>query len=182
MEQQELLRTAMFRFGMNRDQFANRIGTNKRTLDKWLLPVGSNDFREMPSVASKYVEELFNSYRIRFDISPLGIYHEGVSIVGENAMSYKTLVPAQDWVCVVFPVAPRNELVVWRVAVWALTEEGEVVGLISVPGGGEDDEVMGKTCGLIPPPPLRSVYKHISELDKNEQTVLMSGKPLKIEP
>lgn len=181
MDQQELLRAAMLRFGMSRDQFAHRLEASRRTLDKWLLPVDSNDFREMPGVARKFVEDLFNKYRLRFDISPMGIYIESMISSNENTMGYKSVVAALDWVFVVLPVPPGNELIVWRIAAWALSEQGDVVGLVSVRGGGQGDEVMGKTCRLVAPPPLRGIYKHISELDQDEKTALLSGKPIKIE-
>lgn len=97
-------------------------------------------------------------------------------------MSYTNIIPSQDWLCVLLPVPPLNELVVWRVAVWAKTENDEIIGLISVAGGGPDDKTMGSLCHLIPPPPQYSVYKHISELNENEQAALKSRKPLKIKP
>lgn len=97
-------------------------------------------------------------------------------------MNYKNIIPCQDWLCVLLPEPPRNELVVWRVAVWAQTLNDEIIGLISVAGGGPDDKTMGKLCHLVAPPSVYSVYKHISELNENEQAAFKSGKPLKIEP
>jgi|APLak6261676563_1056112.scaffolds.fasta_scaffold00001_87 hypothetical protein len=97
-------------------------------------------------------------------------------------MNYKNIIPSQDWLCVLLPVPPQNELVVWPVAVWAQKQDDKIIGLISVPGGGQDDQTMGRVCSLVSPPSVYSVYKHISELNENEQAALKSGKPLKIEP
>ena len=58
MTQQEFLRDAMHRLGMTREQFAVRIGTASRTLNKWLLPSDSKDFRNMPDVVWKFVGEI----------------------------------------------------------------------------------------------------------------------------
>lgn len=182
MEQQELLRTAMFRFGMNRDDFSARMGVGRRTFDKWLLPSSSKDFREISLVARSYVEDLLRRFNIRFDISPLGIYNRHILNVDGGFMGYKAIIPASDWVFVVFPEQERNELVVWRLACWGLTDQGDAIGLVSVAGGGQNDSVMQGTCRLVAPPPLRGIYKHVSELDKDEQVALQSGKPLKITP
>lgn len=63
MTQQEFLRDAMQRLGMGREQFADRIGTTKRTLDKWLLPDTSNDARAMPDMAWKFIREILESIK-----------------------------------------------------------------------------------------------------------------------
>ncbi len=51
MKQQDLLRQAMTQFGQTRLQLAETMGVAKRTLDKWLLPETSRDFRRMPETA-----------------------------------------------------------------------------------------------------------------------------------
>lgn len=58
MPQQEFLRHAMDTLGMTRDQFAERIGASRRRLDTWLLPSDSTGFRELDSVAWKFVREI----------------------------------------------------------------------------------------------------------------------------
>jgi len=95
-------------------------------------------------------------------------------------VAYQQITPAQDWVYVQLPIEPQYEIVVYPVAVWAMNEDGQVVGLISVPGGGHTDKIMGPTCRLVSPPPLRGVYKHFRELDKNEVQALETNKPVKI--
>ena len=61
LTQQEFLRNAMRRLDMTRDAFTARIGTKRRSLDKWLLPSESNDFREMPDVVWKFVKEILEA-------------------------------------------------------------------------------------------------------------------------
>jgi DNA-binding XRE family transcriptional regulator len=58
LPQQELLREAMAQLGMTRDEFASRISVARRTLDKWLLPNESNDFRPLPEMGRAYIEEI----------------------------------------------------------------------------------------------------------------------------
>lgn len=181
MSQQEFLRMVMFRLGFTRDGLAARLHVSRRGLDKWLLPSESADFREMPEVARAFIDEIFAKYQICVCISPVGIYNELCQLSVESSMGYKAITPAADWFFVVFPVAPQNELVVWRVPVWALNDEGDVVGLVSVPGGSKDDPIMGATCKLVAPPPLRGVYKHESELTPDEKTAVATNKPVKVQ-
>lgn len=81
-------------------------------------------------------------------------------------MKYQNIIPATGW----FYCGVGREgdgPIVFPLAVWAQTEDG-VIGLISVPGGGNEDTIQGKTCRLIPVPPLRGVYKAESELTADE--------------
>lgn len=63
--QQEFLRDAMQTLGMTRPQFAERIGTKARTLDNWLLPSESNEFRSMPDMVWKFVAEILTNHSIK---------------------------------------------------------------------------------------------------------------------
>ncbi|WP_434034800.1 helix-turn-helix domain-containing protein [Cupriavidus sp. a3] len=56
--QQELLREAMVQLGMTREEFATRISVSRRTLDKWLLPNESSDFRALPDMGRAYIQEI----------------------------------------------------------------------------------------------------------------------------
>ena len=56
--QQDFLRQAMESLGMTRDAFAKRFTVPRRTLDKWMLPNESNDFRPMPDMARAYISEV----------------------------------------------------------------------------------------------------------------------------
>ena len=44
--------------GMTRDAFAKRFTVPRRTLDKWLLPDTSNDYRPLPDMARAYISEV----------------------------------------------------------------------------------------------------------------------------
>lgn len=61
LAQQEFLRNAMETLDMTRDQFAERIGTNRRRLDNWLLPADSKGFREMDEMAWKFIREILEN-------------------------------------------------------------------------------------------------------------------------
>ncbi|TAL55471.1 aspartate carbamoyltransferase [Pandoraea sp.] len=56
--QQTFLRDAMRRLNMTRDSFADRIGVRRRALDTWLLPEDSSEFRSMPGIVEKFVDEI----------------------------------------------------------------------------------------------------------------------------
>ncbi len=56
--QQEFLREAMGSLGMTRAAFAKRISVPEKTLDKWLAPSETTDFRNMPEVVWAYVREI----------------------------------------------------------------------------------------------------------------------------
>ncbi|NIE81955.1 transcriptional regulator [Burkholderia sp. Cy-647] len=58
LPQQEFLRYAMDQLEMTRDEFAARVSVARRTLDKWLLPSQSPDFRSMPDMGRSYVQEI----------------------------------------------------------------------------------------------------------------------------
>lgn len=45
---------------MTRDEFAARVSVARRTLDKWLLPVDSPDFRSMPDMGRSCVREILD--------------------------------------------------------------------------------------------------------------------------
>ncbi|MDN7726546.1 transcriptional regulator [Burkholderia gladioli] len=58
LPQQEFLRQAMTTLGMTRAQFAKRISVPIKTLDKWLAPKDTTDFRNLPDVVWAYVREI----------------------------------------------------------------------------------------------------------------------------
>ncbi|MEJ6003753.1 hypothetical protein [Paucibacter soli] len=63
--QQEFLRAAMAELGMTRDAFCARLGAARRTLDKWLLPAGSNDFRNMDETIWNLVREILAHEKLK---------------------------------------------------------------------------------------------------------------------
>ena len=62
MKQQDQLRQTMQRSNQTRAQLAAALGVSPRTLDKWLLPETSKDFRRMPEPAIRLIA---NQYGVR---------------------------------------------------------------------------------------------------------------------
>lgn len=58
LPQAEFLRGAMVRLGMTRNEFADRIGIKRKTLDNWLLPPGSASARALPKMGWKFISEI----------------------------------------------------------------------------------------------------------------------------
>lgn len=79
-------------------------------------------------------------------------------------VKYESIIPATGWFFCADSAAGK---IVYPLAAWAQAEEGGVFGLVSVPGGG-DDNVMGKICRLNSVPPIRGVYKIQAELTEEE--------------
>lgn len=96
-------------------------------------------------------------------------------------MPHRQITAAADWFYVQLPTADERHTVVYPVAVWATNDEGEVLGLISVAGGGPDDKIMGRMCRLVALPPLRGVYKHLAELNANESRSFTENMPIKVD-
>ncbi|MDT4852023.1 hypothetical protein FQZ97_862390 [compost metagenome] len=69
--QQDLLREAMNQLGMTREEFAARLSVSKRTLDKWLLPSASADFRALPEMGRAYIREILTWHRTSGSVSAL---------------------------------------------------------------------------------------------------------------
>lgn len=63
--QQDFLRAAMTELGLKREDFAQRLGCPKRTLDKWLLPSTSKDNRTMDEAMWKFVREVLAHERLK---------------------------------------------------------------------------------------------------------------------
>lgn len=56
--QQDFLRGAMQALGLTRAAFAARISVPEKTLNKWLAPADTSDYRNMPEVVWSYVREI----------------------------------------------------------------------------------------------------------------------------
>src|SRR6201992_1860209 len=76
--QQVLLRDAMRRLDMTRDAFADRIGSRRRALDSWLLPDDSNEFRAMPEVARRFVQEILANAAPHAEANTQSVYSEAL--------------------------------------------------------------------------------------------------------
>lgn len=48
----------MTQLNMTRDEMCKRISVPRKTFDKWLAPVGSNEHRNMPEIAWAYIREI----------------------------------------------------------------------------------------------------------------------------
>lgn len=64
MNQQDYLRQAMSQLSMTRNQFSERIGASRRSLDTWLLPSESKEYRSMPEMAWKFIREILENHMI----------------------------------------------------------------------------------------------------------------------
>lgn len=52
------LQDAGERLGMTREQLALRIGVSKKCLSKWMARHGTSEFRNMPTMAWKFIGEI----------------------------------------------------------------------------------------------------------------------------
>ncbi|WP_301255418.1 hypothetical protein [Eleftheria terrae] len=82
---------------------------------------------------------------------------------------FSSLSPCSDW----FYAAKgtRDECIVFRIAAWALTEEGEAVGLVSASSATTSANV---SC-LVAPPPIGGRYLHVSQLDEEQRNAARLG-------
>lgn len=77
--QQVLLRDAMRRLDMTRDAFADRLGCRRRTLDTWLLPDESSEFRAMPEIARRFVQEILARSATPAPATTQSVHDEGLA-------------------------------------------------------------------------------------------------------
>lgn len=66
----------MRRLDMTRDAFADRIGSRRRALDTWLLPDESGEFRAMPEVVRRFVQEILAHTASRSSESTQSVYQD----------------------------------------------------------------------------------------------------------
>lgn len=77
---------------------------------------------------------------------------------------YKSIIPATDWYFVDKPKS--GEQVVWRIAAWALTNSGEVIGLLGGTGATADADGIPR---LVAVPPVNGLYLHKEQLSPEER-------------
>lgn len=58
LPQREFLKDAMVQLGMTREGLAQRIGVSVKTVNKWLSPEGSAEYRGLPPLARNYINDL----------------------------------------------------------------------------------------------------------------------------
>ena len=63
LTQQEFLRNTMASLDMTREAFAARIAASPRRLANWLLPTGSQGFRELDAVIWRLLREIVAAER-----------------------------------------------------------------------------------------------------------------------
>ena len=78
----------------------------------------------------------------------------------------QTIIPATDWFFVHKSANEKEPPVVWNLAAWSQTENGEVIGLIGAFGHQQAAEK--KTPHLVPVPPVPGAYLHRSQLSPLE--------------
>jgi hypothetical protein len=61
LSQGSFLRDAMRALGKNRGDFAARFGVTKKSIDNWLAPPESKEFRRMPRIAWLYIAEALDT-------------------------------------------------------------------------------------------------------------------------
>lgn len=76
-------------------------------------------------------------------------------------MEYKTIIPATGWFFVHANSGTPKKFTVHRLAAWALTGAGEVIGLLPVTAPVETNKTNAK---LVSPPPIPGAYVHESDL------------------
>lgn len=82
-------------------------------------------------------------------------------------VSYKQIIPATDWFYV--DSSTNNDVIIYHIAAWGLTEENSVIGLVSVNGAQAFNPKGDFLARLITTPPSCSGrYKHKNELSERE--------------
>lgn len=56
--QQDFLREALARLKMSRTELANRLGISQKTLNNWMAPENTSDYRTLPKIARNYLIDL----------------------------------------------------------------------------------------------------------------------------
>ena len=62
--QQQYLRAAAARLGLTQKQLAQEMGVSLQTLEKWLAPELSSNFRPMPTIAWKMVRTVLEVHSV----------------------------------------------------------------------------------------------------------------------
>ena len=63
--QQQYLRAAAARLGLTQKQLAQQMGVSLQTLEKWLAPEQSSNFRPMPTIAWKMVRTVLEVHLLK---------------------------------------------------------------------------------------------------------------------
>jgi hypothetical protein len=75
-------------------------------------------------------------------------------------MNIQSICSSPDWFFV--HEGSQGQLIVYRVAAWGLTEEGQVYGLVS------HQEMQDRPVQLVPVPAIPGAYRHKDELSEEQ--------------
>lgn len=81
-------------------------------------------------------------------------------------MTYTQVCTAQDWFFVHKTGREADPPIVWHIAAWALTDAGEVVGLVGAFGEEQGREGVSPKLTIVPPVP--GAYLHRDQLSEIE--------------
>ncbi|MCS3459119.1 hypothetical protein [Aeromonas sp. BIGb0445] len=84
-----------------------------------------------------------------------------------NEQGYKQIMPADGWHFRHETAQQNGDFVMYRLAAWALTHDGNVIGLVAA--NFQDQQPQR----LFSVPPVPGVYKHADELTKYEKQYLL---------
>ncbi|KAA0073152.1 hypothetical protein CIW54_27945 (plasmid) [Paraburkholderia sp. T12-10] len=84
-------------------------------------------------------------------------------------MKIQSIAPCTGWYYTA--KGARDEDIVFDVAAWAITDAGEVVGMISASDAATDDGV----ARLVAPPPIKGMYVPAERLTERQKVVAARG-------
>lgn len=125
MKQQDALRQAMHQNNQTRAALAAGMGISRRTLDKWLLPETSNDFRHMPEtawrlLASQYGLRKSSNLAMPYDWSNPAMADESLILATLRWANFKDLVR----ICIDFGLDPVRSRLETALSLVPETERG----------------------------------------------------------
>ncbi len=85
--------------------------------------------------------------------------------------NFKNIIPAQDWFFYYINAPSESKYAFLRVAVWAMNDEGETVGLVAVQKGIHEPKT------LEVPPPLKGGYIHWADMNEEQQLLVKRQLP-----
>lgn len=92
-------------------------------------------------------------------------------------MPIKQIITASGWYFV--HGNGDGKVTAYPLAAWAHNDDGKVVGMISVKGGG-NNSVIGDVCRLVIVPFVPGVYKHQEEMLPHEMESVRQGIPIDV--
>ena len=132
MKQQDMLRLAMRQSGQTRAQLAASLGVSARTLDKWLLPEKSGDYRRMSETALRL---LASQYGVRRSADLSMPYDWPNPAMAEDALILSVLrrasFPDLVHICADFGLARVRERIEAALALAPAAERGMLARILA---------------------------------------------------